>query len=143
MIFSHFLVRTGVTVYVADLVSGSGMNRYVAVLLVAVILFIAGALMPAAAMILLFTPLFHPILVGTYGFDSIWLGVFIVIMVEMACITPPVGMHLFVFKGLVKEEISTKQLWQGVLPFVLADFTRLVVLTAFPIIATWLPYLIM
>ena len=90
-------------------------------------------------MVLLFTPLFFPILVTQFGMDPIWFGVIVVIMVELALVTPPVGLHLFAFKSLVKEDIDTKELWQGVIPFVITDLIRLVIMVAFPIISVWLP----
>ena len=72
------------------------------------------------------------------GFDPIWFGVIIVMTVELGLIHPPVGMNVFVIKTMVKE-LDFTTIFKGVLPFVVTDILRLIILIAFPIIALWLP----
>ena len=72
------------------------------------------------------------------GFDPIWFGVIIVMTVELGLIHPPVGMNVFVIKSVVKDVIFST-IFKGVLPFVVTDLIRLVILIAFPLLATWLP----
>jgi C4-dicarboxylate transporter DctM subunit len=76
--------------------------------------------------------------VSQLGFDPIWFGVIIVMTVELGLIHPPVGMNVFVIKSVVKD-VSFTTIFKGVLPFVATDIIRLIILIAFPILATWLP----
>jgi TRAP-type C4-dicarboxylate transport system permease large subunit len=97
-----------------------------------------GAIMEELSMVMLTIPVFFPLVVGL-GFDPIWFGIIIVVIVEIGMISPPVGMNLFVMKSLLPR-VSTGDLFIGVLPFVLADTVRLAILIAFPIISLWLPH---
>src|SRR3979490_2288486 len=96
-----------------------------------------GFLMDAMAMIILTVPIIFPV-VTALGFDPIWLGVIIVMTVELGLIHPPVGMNVFVIKSVVKD-VSFTTIFKGVLPFVATDIVRLIILIAFPLLATWLP----
>jgi C4-dicarboxylate transporter, DctM subunit len=93
--------------------------------------------MDAMAMIILTVPIIFPV-VMQLGFDPIWFGVIIVMTVELGLIHPPVGMNVFVIKSVVKD-VSFSTIFKGVIPFVLTDLVRLVILIAFPLLATWLP----
>jgi C4-dicarboxylate transporter, DctM subunit len=93
--------------------------------------------MDAMAMIILTVPIVFPV-VTALGFDPIWFGVVIVMTVELGLIHPPVGMNVFVIKSVIKD-VNMSTIFVGVLPFVLTDIIRLVILVAFPAIATWLP----
>ncbi len=98
---------------------------------------VLGCLMDAMAMIILTVPIIFPVIVHL-GFDPIWFGVIIVMTVELGLIHPPVGMNVFVIKSVVKD-VSFTTIFKGVLPFILTDIVRLVILIAFPFIALWLP----
>jgi TRAP-type C4-dicarboxylate transport system permease large subunit len=74
----------------------------------------------------------------TLGFDPVWFGVIIVMTVELGLIHPPVGMNVFVIKSVVKD-VSFATIFLGVIPFVITDIVRLVILISFPAIATFLP----
>lgn len=88
-------------------------------------------------MILLTVPVFFP-LVTSLGFDPVWFGVLIVVVVEIGLISPPVGMNLFVINSLLPQ-VTTGMLFRGVTPFVIADVIRLGILVAFPANSLWLP----
>ncbi len=96
-----------------------------------------GCLMDAMAMIILTVPIIFPVIMQL-GFDPIWFGVIIVMTVELGLIHPPVGMNVFVIKSVV-QEVSFTTIFKGVIPFVLTDILRLLILIAFPAIALWLP----
>ena len=96
-----------------------------------------GCLMDAMAMIILTVPIVFPIVTGL-GFDPIWFGVVIVMTVELGLIHPPVGMNVFVIKSVIKD-VNMSTIFVGVAPFVVTDIIRLVILIAFPELATWLP----
>jgi C4-dicarboxylate transporter DctM subunit len=76
--------------------------------------------------------------VTSLGFDPIWFGVIIVMTVELGLIHPPVGMNVFVIKSVIKD-VNMSTIFVGVLPFVVTDLIRLVILILFPLLATWLP----
>jgi TRAP-type C4-dicarboxylate transport system permease large subunit len=98
---------------------------------------VLGCLMDALAMIILTIPIIFPVIVQL-GFDPIWFGVIIVMTVELGLIHPPVGMIVFVIKSVV-QDITFATIFRGVLPFIVTDLIRLVILIAFPIIALYLP----
>ncbi len=93
--------------------------------------------MDALAMVILTVPIIFPVIVHL-GFDPIWFGIIIVMTVELGLIHPPVGMNVFVIKSVVKD-VSFSTIFRGVIPFVATDLIRLVILIAFPLLATWLP----
>ena len=72
------------------------------------------------------------------GFDPIWFGIIIVMTVELGLIHPPVGMNIFVIKSVL-EDIKISTIFIGVIPFIITDLIRLVILVLFPALATWLP----
>ena len=98
---------------------------------------VLGTAMEELSMVLLTVPIFFP-LVTQLGFDPVWFGILIVVIVEIGLISPPVGMNLFVLSSLLPE-VPTPTLFRGVIPFVLADIVRLGILIAFPAISLWLP----
>jgi tripartite ATP-independent transporter DctM subunit len=137
ILFGYFLTITQTPQKVTEFITGLGMGRY-GVLAVLMLMYLAlGCLMDAMAMIILTVPIIFPV-VTSLGFDPVWFGVIIVMTVELGLIHPPVGMNVFVIKTVVKD-VSFATIFVGVLPFVLTDITRLVVLIAFPAIALWLP----
>jgi TRAP-type C4-dicarboxylate transport system permease large subunit len=89
------------------------------------------------SMLFLTVPMFYPIVAGM-GFDLIWFGILVVTLVEIALITPPVGLNVFVLHQ-VQPDIPTGTIFRGVMPFVVADVARVALLVAFPVIALWLP----
>ena len=138
-LFGYFLTLTGVPQTVTGFLTGLGLGRYSVLALIMLMYLVLGCLMDAMAMIILTVPIIFPVIVEL-GFDSIWFGVIIVMTVELGLIHPPVGMNVFVIKSVVKD-ISFSAIFRGVVPFILADMLRLVILIAFPAIALWLPSL--
>jgi TRAP-type C4-dicarboxylate transport system permease large subunit len=82
-------------------------------------------------------PIVFPV-VTALGFDPIWFGIIIVMTVELGLIHPPVGMNVFVIKSVIKD-VNMSTIFVGVLPFVVTDLIRLVILILFPLLALWLP----
>ena len=95
--------------------------------------------MDALALITLTIPIIFP-LVLTMGFDSIWFGVIIVMVTEMGVITPPVGVNVYVIKGIA-EDVALETIFKGIFPFIGALIVAVAILMAFPQIATFLPNL--
>jgi C4-dicarboxylate transporter, DctM subunit len=137
ILFGYFLTVTQTPQNVTAFITGLGLGRY-GVLAVIMVMYLAlGCLMDAMAMIILTVPIIFPV-ITSLGFDPVWFGVIIVMTVELGLIHPPVGMNVFVIKTVVKD-VSFSTIFLGVIPFVLTDIVRLVILIVFPAIALWLP----
>jgi C4-dicarboxylate transporter DctM subunit len=104
--------------------------------IVFLILLFLGMFLEAVAIMLLTLPLTYPIAM-TLGINSLWFGVFYIINTEIGLLTPPVGLNLFVIKGVVGEELGT--IIRGTLPFILLMLLTLLIMYFFPQIATWIP----
>jgi tripartite ATP-independent transporter DctM subunit len=137
LLFGYFLTITQSPQKLTEFLTGLGIGRYGVLALIMLMYLVLGCLMDAMAMIILTVPIIYPVIVHL-GFDPIWFGVIIVMTVELGLIHPPVGMNVFVIKSVVKD-VSFTTIFKGVLPFILTDIVRLVILIAFPIIALWLP----
>ena len=105
-----------------------------------IIYFIGGFFMDAMGLIVVTVPIFFPI-VMKLGFDPIWFGVMIVLVSEMGVITPPVGVNVFVIKGIAPE-IPLENIFRGILPFLVALIVFTILLMFIPNIATFLPSLV-
>jgi C4-dicarboxylate transporter, DctM subunit len=137
LLFGYFLTVTQTPQKVTEFLTHLGLGRYGVLALIMLMYLVLGCLMDALAMIILTVPIIFPV-IRELGFDPIWFGVIIVMTVELGLIHPPVGMNVFVIKSVV-QDVSFGTIFKGVLPFILTDLIRLVILIAFPIIALWLP----
>jgi len=137
LLFGYFLTITQTPQTVTEFLTGLGVGRYGVLALIMLMYLVLGCLMDAMAMIILTVPIIFPV-IKALGFDPIWFGVIIVMTVELGLIHPPVGMNVFVIKSVVKD-VSFATIFMGVLPFIVTDLVRLVILIAFPTIALYLP----
>ena len=137
LLFGYFLTMTQTPQKVTEFLTGLGIGRYGVLALIMLMYLVLGCLMDALAMIILTVPIIFPV-IKELGFDPIWFGVIIVMTVELGLIHPPVGMIVFVIKS-VMQDVDFSTIFRGVIPFIITDLIRLVILIAFPIIALWLP----
>jgi tripartite ATP-independent transporter DctM subunit len=137
LLFGYFLTITQVPQNVTAFLTGLGIGSYGVLALIMVMYLVLGCLMDALAMIILTVPIVFPV-IKELGFDPIWFGIIIVMVAELGLIHPPVGMNIFVIKSVV-EDVKISTIFRGVLPFILTDLLRLVLLIAFPMLALWLP----
>ncbi len=137
ILFGYFLTITQTPQKVSEFLGSLGLGAYGILALIMLMYLVLGCLMDALAMIILTIPIVFPV-IKALGFDPIWFGVIIVMTVELGLIHPPVGMNIFVIKSVV-EDVKISTIFYGVLPFIVTDLIRLVILIAFPIIALWLP----
>ena len=136
--FLNFVMAaTGLTESLTSSISGLGLPAGWMLLVVVVFYVILGCFMETLSMMIVTIPIVAPIMTGL-GYDPIWLGIVIVVLVETALITPPVGMNLFVVQSLRKAG-SLNAVIIGSLPFVLALFMMVLLLALFPDLALWLP----
>ncbi|MEY2781847.1 MAG: hypothetical protein RL307_1551 [Pseudomonadota bacterium] len=137
LIFGYFLTITQVPQNVTEFLTNLGVGKYGVLALIMLMYLILGCLMDAMAMIILTVPIIYPVILQL-GFDPIWFGIIVVMVVELGLIHPPVGMNVFVIKSVIKD-VSFSTIFKGVLPFIAMDLLRLVILIAFPILSLWLP----
>lgn len=136
-VFGYFMAVTRIPNALADLAISLPLPPIFIVVFILIIYLALGSVMDSIAMIVLTVPIFYPV-VMELGFDPIWFGVIMVIVMEMALITPPVGMNVFAIAG-VAPEIPLYTIFRGVLPFLAAMLICVAFLMAFPQIATFLP----
>jgi C4-dicarboxylate transporter DctM subunit len=113
-------------------------NRWVILIAINIILLFLGCFLDAIAIIVITVPFLGPIIEGL-GFDLIWFGVMITINAEIGLITPPVGLNLFILRGITPPEVRWKDIILGSLPFTLVLMGAIVLIMVFPDIVLWLP----
>jgi tripartite ATP-independent transporter DctM subunit len=136
-VFGHFMAVTGIPSAASDFLSGLPVPPTVVMLLILAMYLVAGCFMDSLAMVTLTVPILDPTVVAL-GFDPIWFGVIIVLVVEMGVITPPVGINVYIIKG-VAPDVPMGRIFRGATGFLIGMIILAVLLLAFPILATWLP----
>ncbi|MFC5392116.1 TRAP transporter large permease [Bosea vestrisii] len=136
-IFSYFVVQTGMAQSVVKSIAAVGLPPLAVMLLLITFYIFLGCFLEGIGMVLVTVPVLLPLVLST-GYDPIWFGVLLVIVVEIGLIHPPVGMNLFVIRTQASE-ISLGAMYRGVLPFLLAPFLLIAMLLAWPDLALWLP----
>lgn len=136
-IFSYFVVQTGMAQSVVKGISTLGLPPLAIMLLLVAFYVFLGCFLEGIGMVLVTVPVLLPLVLST-GYDPIWFGVLLVIVVEIGLIHPPVGMNLFVIRTQAPE-ISLGAMYRGVLPFLVAPFVLIAMLLAWPEVALWLP----
>ena len=140
LIFANFVNFTSMPEDLKNTVAQFQLHPMTVIVLICVIYVLLGTAMEELSMILLTVPVLFPLVVHL-GFDPIWFGVLVVVVVEIGLISPPVGMNIFVLRTLLPN-VPTSTIYRGVTPFVIADIFRLGVLIAVPALSTWLPTLL-
>ena len=140
LVFSNFINFTSLPGDLRNLVSQHNLSPIAVMVAICTIYVILGTAMEELSMILLTVPVFFPLVVGL-GFDPVWFGIIIVVVVQIGLISPPVGMNMFVVKSMLPG-ISTPTIFRGVTPFVVATVVLLAILVAFPAISLTLPALL-
>lgn len=136
-VFTPFVALSGIPDALNAWVTGLGAGPYTVLLLCLVALIVLGTFMEGFAILVLTLPLLQPLLEG-YGFDMIWFGVLMVIVLEMGLISPPVGINVFVVKGIAPE-VPMNTIFRGIWPFWFAMGAMIILLVLFPQIALLLP----
>ena len=139
LIFANFINYTTMPADLRAFVTNYQIHPTTVIVAICVIYVVLGTAMEELSMILLTVPVFFPLVVGL-GFDPVWFGILIVVVVQIGLISPPVGMNMFVVKSMLPR-IATATIFRGVTPFVVAEVVLLAVLVAFPSISLVLPKL--
>lgn len=137
LVFARFIAITQFPNAVADTLLSLNLGRHGVLAVMVLFYLVLGFFMEAMAMILITVPIFLSTILQL-GFDPIWFGIIIVMVTELALITPPFGLNVFVILG-VAPELNLKTIYSGVMPFILTDILRLIILIMFPILVLYLP----
>jgi TRAP-type C4-dicarboxylate transport system permease large subunit len=140
VIFGHFMAVSRIPFMLADWLGGLPIPPMAVMGVIIFIYFIGGFFMDSMGLIVVTVPIFYPIVLEL-GFDPIWFGVIVVLVGEMGVITPPVGVNVFVIKGIAPD-IPLERIFRGILPFLVALIVFTIVIMIFPELATYLPSLI-
>ena len=135
--FGHAITIIRLPVGITEFVAGVGLGPLGFIIAVMALIFVLGMFLEAIAIILITTPILLPTMIHL-GIDPIWYGILLMVNLELAMITPPVGMNLFVIKGITDQPLS--EVVKGAAPFVVLMLAGLALLIFVPSLATWLPY---
>ena len=136
-VFGHFLTVTNIPSMLVGWVEAMELNKYLVFFAVIIIYYVLSMFMDELALITLTIPIFYPLILSV-GWDPIWFGVIMVLLVEIGVIAPPVGINVFVIHGVAKN-VPVTTIYRGIFPFLACMFILAVILMIFPVLATWLP----
>ena len=136
-IFTRFLSISMLPMRLAEFIGGLDLPNIIILSGILLLLVVLGCVLDGIAMIILTIPILFPLIEGM-GYDPIWFGVLMVIVLEMGLITPPVGMNVFIMKGVAKD-IPLETIFKGIIPFLIASAIGLIIIMIFPEIALYIP----
>lgn len=139
-IFGHFMAVTTIPFILVDWVMGFHLPSAVIVAFLALIFVFGGMFMDSMAMLMLLVPIFLPVL-DYLQLNLVWFGVLVVLFIESGTITPPVGVNVFVVKGIALD-VPLETIFKGIVPFFMAIIALIILLIFFPGITTFLPSLV-
>lgn len=136
-VFSYFATLSGLPAATVDWIEGLGLHPLLVILLLQVFYLVLGSIFDTIAAMVLTLPFVYPLVIGM-GYDPIWWGVVNIVVIELGMITPPIGINVFVLHGMARD-LPLSTIFRGVIPFIIADVARLLLLTLVPAISLWLP----
>jgi tripartite ATP-independent transporter DctM subunit len=136
-ITTFFVGSAGLPAYLTESLVNSGLKPLMIVILLVLFYIALGCVMDSFTVMIITAPLVA-VLIGQIGYDPVWWGIMMVVVVELGVVTPPFGMNLFVMKT-IEPGLPLKTIFAGSLPFVAADIIKIVLLIMFPWIVLWLP----
>lgn len=136
-VFNFFINETKIPLELASYLKSLTLSNNLILLQIIGVLILLGCILDALSLVFITIPFIFPI-VKSFGFDPIWFGILMIVVIEIGVITPPVGLNIFALQKAVSG-VRAKDIFKGVGPFVVADFVRIILLFTFPSIALWLP----
>ena len=136
--FSQILAFSGATNGLLDLINQVGAQPIMILLAMLLILLLLGAFMDQVSMVMITLPFYIPLVTVT-GFDLLWFGVLMLIVMEISFTTPPFGLLIYVMKGVAPKSITLSQIYAAAFPFIVLELIVLTLLIVLPDLATWLP----
>ncbi len=140
ILFNYFAAVTEIPKVLVELVGGIQAAPFVIMLVLTGFYLILGCFLDSLSMIMLTVPFIYPLVISL-GYDPIWFGIYIVLVMEMAVITPPVGMNVYAVSGMFKS-MPVETVFRGVLPFVIAQLANVLLILAVPQLVLFLPNLL-
>ncbi len=141
MVFGRFIAVSRLPFEMANWAANLNLPPFMIMAVILIIYLILGCFIDALALVLLTVPIFYPVVTDVLGYNPIWFGVITVLVVAMGVITPPVGMNVFIIKGVAKD-VPLETIFKGVWPFIIAIFACIALLIIFPQLTTFLPDLL-
>jgi len=139
LLLSRFLLVSGAISEINNFVIAASIGKFEFLIFFILTCFILGMFIDGVSVLVITLPFLFPI-AQKLDINPIWFGVIVTKMIEIAAITPPVGLNLYAVLGSVSKEVSSAQLFRGVVPFILIEIIVLVLLITFPEISLWLPH---
>ena len=139
-IFGRFLALSQIPMSLTSYVGSLDVSPYVILAMILIVYLILGMFMEGIAIMVLTLPIVHP-LITQLGFDGLWFGIIIVMMLNIGVLTPPLGLSVYIISGVVKN-VPIEKIFKGVLPMVGVMVLFTIILVIFPGIVTYLPSLI-
>jgi len=139
--FSQILAFTGATSGLAELATSAPVSPLVVIIIMQIILIIMGMFMEPLSIMMLTVPIYFPV-IQAFGYDPIWFGAIMLLNMEMATISPPFGLNLFVMRGVAPKGVTMGDVYAASIPFLLIDLLVMAALIAYPPLVLWLPTLI-
>lgn len=136
-IFSYFATLSGLPVAAVESIKALDLPPLLVLSLLLAMYLVLGSIFDTIAAMVLTLPVVYPLIIDM-GFDPIWWGVINVVVMELGMITPPLGINVFVLQGMAKD-LPLGDIYRGVVPFILADLARLILLVMLPALSLWLP----
>jgi C4-dicarboxylate transporter DctM subunit len=138
-VLGHFIAVTNIPQAIADWVAGLHVNRYIILALIGLVYLIGGSFIDDLAFMILATPIFYPVVVKL-GFNLVWFGISLGVVLMIGVVIPPVAVCVFVVKNITNEPMGL--IYKGVAPFLLSLLVVWILLFIFPQLALWLPSLV-
>ncbi|MCM3088643.1 TRAP transporter large permease [Bhargavaea ginsengi] len=139
-LFGKFLALSRIPTYLTSLVAGLDTSPYVILALILLVYFVLGMFLEGIAIMVLTLPIVYPI-ITQLGFDGLWFGVIMIMIVNLGVLTPPLGLNIYIISGVIKD-VPIEKLFRGVIPAIVTMVVFIIVLVIFPDIVTFLPELI-
>lgn len=136
-IFAYAITLSHLPDIIVTSIEDLGLEPLVVILMLEAMYIILGSIFDTVAAMVITLPFVFPLITGM-GYDPIWWGVINVVVMEMGMITPPIGLNVFVMHGMSKD-VPLGTVYAGILPFLISDLIRLLILTLFPVLVLWLP----
>jgi tripartite ATP-independent transporter DctM subunit len=136
-IFAYFVVQTQVPFLLVEIINDLALAPWEVLLLIIAFYIVLGCFLDSVAIVVVTVPVFLPVILKL-GYDPVWYGVVMVVVVEIGLITPPVGMNVFVIRGQLRD-VAMGVIFRGIVPFLVADAVLIAILLMVPDVALWLP----
>ena len=136
--FSGVFLGLGGSDATERLLSALNMGPWAVLAFFMFVVYLAGFLLDWASILLIFVPIFSPI-IEKLGFDPIWFGALFIMMIQTSYLTPPMAPGIFYLKGIAPPELTTREIFRGIVPYMLLQLVAIAIVAFFPQIALWLP----